>query len=118
MKITVKEAACRLGVHVNSVYNYIDKGSIKAEKVGKSYIVDSGDIDSLLNKRELTSKSFATFRGALLASISKDIDELISRINHKFSDSAYIGKEDELINDTEKLNDLKKFYDYARLIEL
>ena len=47
-KISIKEAAQRLGVAVRSIYGFIDVGDLPAWREGqRSVVVDADDVDAL-----------------------------------------------------------------------
>jgi len=49
-KLTVKEVAYKLNVTELTVRNYISKGFIKAEKIGRRVLIDSEDLNKALSE--------------------------------------------------------------------
>ena len=47
---TAKELAEKLAVNVMTIYRYIDKGKLKAYKIGKEFRIDKAEFDKFLNK--------------------------------------------------------------------
>ena len=50
LKLTVKEVAFKLNVTELTVRNYISKGFIKAEKIGRRILIDTKDLDEALSE--------------------------------------------------------------------
>lgn len=53
---TVKELAELLGLLPGSITKQINKGNIKAEKIGNSYIIKKADVESYLKERKKGAK--------------------------------------------------------------
>jgi len=49
-KLTVKEVAIKLNVAELTIRNYINKGFIKAEKIGRRILIDSNDLEKSLSE--------------------------------------------------------------------
>lgn len=47
---TAKELAEKLAVNVMTIYRYIDKGKLKAYKIGKEFRIEKVEFDKFLNK--------------------------------------------------------------------
>ena len=43
---TVKEAAVLLGVHINTIYNWIHNGRLYAFKIGRAWRIPKGLLDA------------------------------------------------------------------------
>jgi len=50
LKLTVKEVAFKLNVTELTVRNYISKGFIKAEKIGRRVLIDSKQLEEALSE--------------------------------------------------------------------
>ena len=51
MGMTIKEVASRLGLHTKTIRNYIDKGVIRATKVGNKWRITEAAVQEYLDKR-------------------------------------------------------------------
>lgn len=49
---TTKEVAKRLRLKVETVQHYIRTSQLKAAKIGRSYLVASGDLDEFIRSRK------------------------------------------------------------------
>lgn len=49
--LTIPEAARILGISRIALYNRVKKGQVKAERVGRNYIISSSHIDHILGKK-------------------------------------------------------------------
>ena len=50
---TAQELADKLRVNVMTIYRYIDKGKLKAYKLGKEFRIDKDEFDSFLRKSKI-----------------------------------------------------------------
>lgn len=82
--MTVKEATEFLGLHENTIRNYIENGKLRAEKVGKSYRINRSDVFEIYTaKRKVDRSSEAIIS---IQRVMQDIDRiLISKYNILFS---------------------------------
>ncbi|MDP3837156.1 MAG: helix-turn-helix domain-containing protein [bacterium] len=51
---SVKEVADMMGLSRVAIFNYIKKGKLKAQKVGRNYVINSNDLSDITN-RELSA---------------------------------------------------------------
>lgn len=78
-EMEVKEAAKELGVHVNSIYSYINIGQIKAEKKGKSWDIPKSEVERLKTKQELTPRRAIQMYTYLIGCVEKDAEEAMNK---------------------------------------
>lgn len=72
---TVQELADILGISRIAVFNRIKRGSLKAEKIGRNYIIYEGDIGDLLSSN-MTDKTKAEIEKGV-SKVLKDYRETI-----------------------------------------
>ena len=56
LRMTVKESADFLGVHTNTIYDWIREGRLKADKEGKSYKIDHMSVHELAMAKSTVDK--------------------------------------------------------------
>lgn len=56
MYYTRKEVASMLKITTQTVYDWIVAGKLPAIKIGKSYRIEGGDIEALINRGRISSK--------------------------------------------------------------
>lgn len=49
--LTTTDAAARLGLTVQRVHQLIKDGSLRAEKLGRDYVIDEADLKSVTHRR-------------------------------------------------------------------
>ena len=54
--LTTQEVADRVKVHINTVYNWINSGQLKASKAGDLWRIYDSDLDEFLKAGESTGK--------------------------------------------------------------
>ncbi|OGM77524.1 hypothetical protein A2188_02340 [Candidatus Woesebacteria bacterium RIFOXYA1_FULL_43_9] len=47
---TAKDLADKLGVNIMTIYRYIDRGKLKAYKIGKEFRIEKVEFDNFLKK--------------------------------------------------------------------
>lgn len=101
LRMTVKESADFLGVHTNTIYDWIREGRLKADKEGKSYKIDHMSVHELAMAKSTVDKE-----KQLLISIElvrKEYEELLDnqgfRIIHKMESivNEFLKFEEELL---------------------
>jgi len=53
---TCEEVAAMLKITTQTVYDWIAAGKLPAIKIGKSYRIEEGDIEALINRCRISSK--------------------------------------------------------------
>lgn len=53
---TCEEVAAMLKITTQTVYDWIAAGKLPAIKIGKSYRIEKGDVEDLINRRRTPSK--------------------------------------------------------------
>ena len=53
---TCEEVAAMLKITTQTVYDWISAGKLPAIKIGKSYRIEEGDIEALINRGRISSK--------------------------------------------------------------
>ena len=53
---TCEEVASMLKITTQTVYDWIAAGKLPAIKIGKSYRIEGGDIEALINRGRISSK--------------------------------------------------------------
>ena len=56
MYYTCKEVASMLKITTQTIYDWIAAGKLPAIKIGKSYRIEEGDIEALINRGRISSK--------------------------------------------------------------
>ncbi len=78
---TVKELADILGISRVAVFNKIKKGQIKAEKMGRNYIIYKKDIDNIISK-ELSDKDKNEIKKGV-AKVIKEYGETLKMLGNE-----------------------------------
>lgn len=101
LRMTVKESADFLGVHTNTIYDWIKEGRLKADKVGKSYKIDHMSVHELAMAKSTVDKEKQVLIGIEL--VRKEYEETLDtqgfKILHKMESIV-----SEYLEFTEELN--------------
>ena len=60
---SVKEVAHMMGLSRITIFNYIKQGKLKAQKVGRNYVINSNDLSDITNRELSASDKKAIERG-------------------------------------------------------
>lgn len=76
----VKEVAKQLGVHVNTIYNYINTDQIKATKNGKSWDIPESEVIRLKTQQEMTPRKVIHMYTYMIDTVEHDAKEAMNHV--------------------------------------
>lgn len=80
-RYSVKQVADMMGLSRITIFNYIKKGKLKAQKIGRGYVISESDVAEITNK-ELTVSS------------KKEIEKGVRRVLKEYGETIkLLGKE-------------------------
>lgn len=102
LRMTVKESADFLGVHTNTIYDWIREGRLKADKEGKSYKIDHMSVHELAMAKSTVDKEKQVLISIEL--VRKEYEETLDRqgfqVLHKMESMV-----NEYLEFSEKINE-------------
>lgn len=80
--LNVKEVAELLGVHVNTIYNYINNGQIKANKKNGSWYISEEEFLKLKREQRLTPRLIIESTSVVIEILEKQLDSLKVKLKY------------------------------------
>ena len=101
----VKEVAKQLGVHINTIYHYLNTKQIKAVKKGKSWDIPESEVTRLKTQQELTPRKIIQMYTYMIDVVERDAEKAMNDVLWLMKR----GNEDEEFKQAiERLSDIEK----------
>ena len=76
----VKEVAKQLGVHINTIYHYLNTKQIKAVKKGKSWDIPESEVTRLKTQQELTPRKIIQMYTYMIDVVERDAERAMDDV--------------------------------------
>src|SRR5436190_1638848 len=88
--LTIKEAARKLGVHWQTVRNYIQKEQLKSFKFGRTIRIQKGDLDEFIKNLDTNNKSYIEIEKRYLLHNQKQFVQTLLDLDAEVTYQAHI----------------------------
>lgn len=117
----VKEVAMELGVHVNTIYNYITLGKIEAHKNGKSWEIPESEVERLKTEQEITPRKIINSYTYVMDKVKSDeaesMNDILIMMRKGNEDSSAKEALNRLARIQEKIKDIEMLADFEEYLE-